>query len=383
MTSSRLLLLISALHGLAANVAEVLLSLYIWRLADLQTVMVFKILELLVIPVAGFLVSWMSDRLNPKYGLSLGLGLFSVQLLLIVWLGEQVPHFLLPLALLSGASVVCRYMSLNVLFRTAIAPKQQPPFYGKMSTLFKVIEIAFPILSGVVIWKFGYSPLFILALAAVVAASVLLKFVKTTFVPNAFSPVRLFKDWNNRSTAVFFTQLWWGVEFAFFVTLIPVLITRQMNGEFGWGVATTVLNIVGIVATFYVLSKTKLANRLELMRLGGILLSVAALMYATLPSFDYLLFLLILLQLWQVLQNISIRPFINALIRQQPQAATMVSEYSYLLEVPFMVGRLIMYVLLWLVSPLIDNTMMLVFLFFIISIVPVNEARSLLSGSKR
>ena len=378
--NTSLLLFLSTLHGLAANISEVLVSLYIWRLADFQTLLAFKLFEVAIMPVTSFIVAWLGDRFSPKTTLQLGLALFATQMLIIVLFQEKILQFLPILALISGSSIVTRYMSLNSVFQTAIAPKSQPPFYGNMDIIFSILRVLFPFVSGAIIWQFGYVPLFIIGLASILSAFFLIIPVKIAIQSNPFEPMKLITDWNQKSTAIFFGRLWWGVEYGFFLTLIPILVTLQLNGELGWGILTAILSFSGVVAALYIKNKIKMDRRISLFKMGGILLSVAALMYSTIPSFDYLLFLLILLQLWQVMQNTIIRPMLNGLVRAQQDAPIMVSEYSYLAELPFAIGCLLIYGCLWILAPAITNPVVIAILFMVISIVPVNEVRSLLSA---
>jgi len=372
--NTSLLLFLSTLHGLAANISEVLVSLYIWRLADFQTLLAFKLFEVAIMPVTSFIVAWLGDRFSPKTTLQLGLALFATQMLIIVLFQEKILQFLPILALISGSSIVTRYMSLNSVFQTAIAPKSQPPFYGNMDIIFSILRVLFPFVSGAIIWQFGYVPLFIIGLASILSAFFLIIPVKIAIQSNPFEPMKLITDWNQKSTAIFFGRLWWGVEYGFFLTLIPILVTLQ------WGVLTAILSFSGVIAALYIKNKIKMDRRISLFKMGGILLSVAALMYSTIPSFDYLLFLLILLQLWQVMQNTIIRPMLNGLVRAQQDAPIMVSEYSYLAELPFAIGCLLIYGCLWILAPAITNPVVIAILFMVISIVPVNEVRSLLSA---
>ncbi len=377
MKTTTKLLAISGLHGLAASIADIILSLYIWRLLDLRAVAQFKMTELLLIPLLGFGIGWLGKYFGPKIGLALGLILFCIEIIVLLTLGEQITQHLLLIALLSGASMVCRYMSLNVLYRTAVTPKQQPPFYGNMSIVYYVLQLVFPILSGFIILRSGYTPLFWVALICSAIILLILYSVGTSNLKVTFAPQKAFQTLSKEIISLLFTQVWWGLEYAFFLTVLPILITSQFKGEFGWGIVMTGMSFLKIISSVLLLKSASKLQKQKVVRMGGVLVSIGALLYAIIPTLDYFLIILLLLQIWQVIQEVIIRPHMNALMRLPGTARIGMQEFSYILELPFMLGRMLMYSCIWLVSPYIQSPYAIFFLFLIVSMVPVNEARAL------
>lgn len=379
---SKRLLWSQTLHFLVDSIASVLLTLFIWKTTSLGQVIGFRLQETLWMFPAGILVGWVADRFSPKLSLVAGTTLLGVQLVMVIFLGDEIRNWLGVLAVISGLSTVARFMSISAINQTAMKPDQQLPFFGKLSVVTRLVGIIFPLVSGLVLSFWGYTPLF--AIGALVVVAMMLVVLQTPLqTPQTrYQPWLIWWQWSWDKTALLVVNLLWGIELGLFVTAIPILITHYFGGELGWGLVSAGLALIAMVYA-RLLSKQKVGRALiSSVAVFGFLLAGAAITFAVTAQTVTFLVFLILLQLWQVTQLVGLRPLMSSLIKHDPNIDQLATEYAQFMDVPYLVGRLIGLALLLAINNQLTNPLVAGLVFAVMGLIPLYETKAL-SLSKR
>lgn len=370
------MLKISGFHILADLITGVIVTLFLWNKMSFAAALEFRILELLTIPVATVVVGWMVDRVSAKLSFLVGLLLLLIEVASLWLLGnlEILEAWLWLPAVFSGTSAVARFLSLNIMIQASVAVEKQPVFFANSTIIWQVLSVVFPIVSGVVIANLGYRAVFAVAVLVIVFLMALVFFVKSRTHRNPFQPLRYLKTWQSVDRILAQTYFFWGVEFAFFSVVLPVLIARAFGGEQAWGVVAAGLAAVAI--GFNLLAKKNWSAQLpQMLGLVGFTLSIVALWYAVNPALWLFCGLLIVVQIWQATQSLALKPLANRDIEHRSISTVFRTEMSLFLEWPFMAGRLVSLLVVFGVEPLLNQAWVVGVLFVLVSLVPLYEMK--------
>ena len=373
---------IQGFHLVAENINLIFLTLYIWKSSNISNVIVFRLTELLLIPIAALVAGFLIDKISAKLTLSIGMILLFVQLLAVSILQTDLVNYLLPLALLSGVSSVFRFLSLNTINQYAVALKEQVSYFAKLSINSKIVSIIFPLISGFIIYLFGYIPIFVIALISIVILLLILLSTPIKVEHNSYKPWEVLFGWDREKTVLFGTNFMWGIEYSLFTTVIPIVITIMLKGELGWGIFTAILSVVAIIyANSFKKIKLKKAS-ISALGIFGFLLTSTAIVFATNVNLISFSLFMIVLQLWQTTQMVGLKPLLNKIIKSETHSSVLTTEFNVFMEIPFMVGRMIMMVVLFAIGGELENLMMLGFLFALLGFIPLYESKIVAMSKK-
>lgn len=376
------LILIQFFHALAENVNYIFITLYFWRQFSITGVIQFRLYELLLIPLVILIVGFLLDRVSAKLTFFIGLLLFFLQLILIIFLGERAGDYLLPLAFFSGVSTVFRFLSLNVINQNSILLKDQIIYFSKLNIHGKIISILFPIVSSFLVLSLGYNFIFALALIFIILIGLLLLFIPINTIKNVYRPFDIYKNWNKEKTVLFGVNFFWGIEYALFATLIPIVTTIMFKSELGWGIVTSVLGIISVVFSLFFQKSSLLNKSIVSLVIIGFLITISSLVFVSNSNILTFLFFMVFVQLWQSIQMIGLKPLINKIISNEPNASILTTEFSVFMEIPFMIGRLLLLLLLFFIGSDLENITVVGFLFAALGFIPFYESKFIF-GSKQ
>ncbi len=371
------LLIVQTFHSLAENINFIFLSLFLWKSASLQTLILFRFQELLIIPLAAIIATFLMDRTSPKWTFLLGLGIFFGEMLSIVFLKSNITHRILPHALTSGAAAVFRFASLGNINQTAVTGPEETKYFAELSIISQIISVVFPLISGVIVALFGYNIIFIFALIFLTITIFATLRTQVPAAKNPYLPLRILKEWNKEKTALFSTNLLWGLEFGLLGTIIPVLTTQMLKGEVGWGIFTAVLGVIGVAYASFFQKAHMRRYGLPAIGIFGFCLSATAIFLAINANFMTFAMFMIVLQLWQTTQSIGLNPVFNKIIRTDAHIVILGSEYRLFMELSGFLGRFITLTILLLIGEQLNNFLILGLLFALLGFIPLYEGRSI------
>ena len=376
------LLLIQFFHTLAENVNYIFITLYFWRQFSITSAIQFRLYELLLIPLVTLVIGFLLDKVSAKLTFFIGLLLFFLQLILIIFLGEKAGDYLLPLAFFSGVSTLFRFLSLNVINQNSILLKDQIIYFSKLNIHGKIISILFPIASSFLVLSLGYNFIFALALIFIILIGFLLLFIPIDTIKNVYRPFDIYKNWNKEKTVLFGVNFFWGIEYALFATLIPIITTIMFKSEFGWGIVTSILGIISVVFSLFFQKSSLLNKSIISLVIIGFLITISSLVFVSNSNVLTFLFFMVFVQLWQSIQMIGLKPLINKIISNEPNASVLTTEFSVFMEIPFMIGRLLLLLLLFFIGSDLENITVVGFLFAALGFIPLYESKFIF-GSKQ
>lgn len=369
------LVLLQFFHTLAENINYIFITLYFWKQFSITSVIQFRLYELLLIPVVTIVVGFLLDRVSAKLTFFVGLLLFFLQLVLIIFLGEQSVNYLLPLALLSGISSVFRFLSLNVINQNSVLIEDQITYFSKLNIHGKLISILFPIISGFLVLLLGYNFIFLLALFFILVIALLLFFTPIKTVKSVYKPFAIYKNWDSEKSVLFGVNFFWGIEYALFATLIPIVLTIMFKSELGWGVVTSILGILSVVFSLFFQKFALLNKSIVSLVILGFAITISSILFLTNNNLVTFLFFMIFVQLWQSTQMIGLKPLINKIIKNEPNASVLTTEFSVFMEIPFMIGRFLLLLILFFIGSDLENITVVGFLFAALGFIPFYESK--------
>jgi len=369
------LIYIQFFHALAENINYIFITLYLWRQFSITSVIQFRIYELILIPVMVLIVGYLLDRVSAKISFLIGLVTFFIQLILFIYLGENSVNYLVPLALLSGMSTSFRFLSLNIISQNAVEIKDQIKYFSQIDINSKLINIGFPVISGLLVYLFGYNFIFSLAILSILIIIKLVLLAPIKINQNSYSPYMVYKDWDKEKTILFVVNFFWGIEYALFATLIPIIVTIMLNGELGWGIFTSIISLIGVGYSYF-FQKSELLNKsIASLVIFGFIITTASIMFVVNPGIIFFFIFMIFLQLWQSTQMIGLKPLMNKIIKNEPNSSILTTEFNVFMEIPFMIGRLLLLLILFVVGSDLENLRMVGFLFAILGFIPLYESK--------
>lgn len=369
-------------HGLAENINYIFITLYIWKNFSITSVIQFRLYELILVPFSSLMVGYLLDRVSSKF--TFGIGLFSLflQLALILYLGENTVNYLIPIAILSGLSTKFRFLSLNVINQNSVVLKDQISYFSKLNIQSKITSIIFPIVSGLFVFLLGYNFIFLLALACVLVMGFLLFHTPIKTNINSYKPFAVYKNWDREKSVLFGVNFFWGIEYALFATLIPIVVTIMFNGELGWGIITSILGILSVGFSIF-FKKSELLNKsIFALVVLGFLITISSIFFVSNVNIYTFLIFMVFLQLWQSTQMMGLKPILNKIIQHEPQSNTLSTEFSVFMEFPFMIGQFLLLLILYIIGSELENLSVVGFLFAVLGFVPFYESK-FISHSKQ
>lgn len=371
LSQKNLLITTQTLHMIVESVSSIIITLFLYQTASLTTVIQFRLLELLIIPAALLTVGFIIDTISPKISLFIGLLLLVVQLLYVLIIPSTMNGYLLILALFAGSSAVFRTLSLRAIVMNSISVETQTTFFAQITIISRVISVLFPLFSGLIIATLGYTPIFISAIfatAITVASSFL---IKTNLTHNRYQPFKPLRHLTKKMRTLAGIHVLWGAEFGILTIAVPILITHILQSELAWGVFTAFLSLISIAYAYYF---KKHANTLAAIGIFGFLLACIALLYASNGNiFQFILFMIVL-QFWQVTQQVGLMPAINNSIEEEIESSDDSTEYATFFEYPFLFGRFSGLVVLFGFGAAITQPVYIGIFFALLSLIPIYEA---------
>lgn len=153
---------------LAMYLASNFVGAWFWDIgAGIRPIILFYTMLFVVMVLSFALASRIQSRLAPSTLMAVGIGLNAVYLALLLLLKAQTRHYLVPLAILDGASSSFYWLSLFVLASSWVQPEQASWYNSWTGTIEAVLGLVAPPLSGWVIRMIpglnGYRTVFFVA----------------------------------------------------------------------------------------------------------------------------------------------------------------------------------------------------------------------------
>jgi len=371
LSQKNLLIITQTLLMIVESVSSIIITLFIWQTASLITVIQFRLLELLIIPVALLLVGFSIDKISPKISLQIGLVLLTAQLVYLLIAPASGSGYLLTLALLSGSSAVFRTLSLRSMVMNSISVETQAAYFTQITIISRILSVVFPLVSGLILTTLGYTPIFIAAIFTTVITVVSSFLIKTNQTHNRYQPFKPLRHLTKKMRVLVGTHVLWGAEFGILTIAVPILITHILQSELAWGVFTAFLSLISIGYAYYF---KKHANTFAAIGIFGFLLACIALLYASNGNIFQFIVFMIVLQFWQVTQQVGLMPAINKNIEDEIESTDDSTEYATFFEYPFLIGRFFGLVVLFGFGAAITEPVYIGIFFALLSLIPLYEA---------
>lgn len=236
----RLLLVISAIFTFAMGLADIFVSVFFWReTKNFNVIVIYNLMHYITAPITLFLAGFLAKRKNGIWSLRVGLLLFALFYILILYIGNKGLIYIYLLGVLNGMAAAFYWLAYNTLSFDFTDTTNRDTFNGFDGFYCGIAAAVAPIISGFIISRYrtvrGYSIVFGIALTLFVVLifiSMLIKCINYGSRLNVRSSIsRNCKEWSAIRKATFI----WGFRDAIIIFLVNILIIQTTKSELSLG----------------------------------------------------------------------------------------------------------------------------------------------------
>ncbi|MEV3120715.1 MFS transporter [Paenibacillus larvae] len=367
-----LLLTVNGLFSAANALSGTFMGVYLWKAKnDFATIGWFMLVTHFTMALTFWLAGkWVKEH-NKMIVLRLGIALFALFYLLLLYFGVNSVRHILLLGFVQGMASGFFWLSFNVVYFEITEPGNRDRFNGWTGTLVAVSGMAAPWLSGLIIASMtgnsGYRVVFTISTAIFIAGVVVSFFLakrKLLGTYNWMLPLQCLRDKEAPWRSIAAALVAQGVREGVFGFLIALLVYIATTSEQKLGNYALITSGVSFFSNWLVGRTLKPVWRRQGMFVGVIMLILVILPFFWKVSFGTLLVFGVGTAVFMPLFSIPMTSAVFDLIGRYEESVKQREEFIVMRELALNVGRiggtfLFITIVSWNHSPLVLNLLLL------------------------
>lgn len=357
--NAKLLLVINTIRKIIDIFLGPFLTSYLFKVAveNIKIISIYNIFSYIVVAIIALIIG---KILKNKYEMQIfRIGMISkfIQLVILIMLGDNVINYIWIIAIIAGLSTETWSFPLNLFSSKLISNDEKKTFVVYKTIFYNLSKVIIPILLGSIISikSFQVTAIIILILSFIqILLSFKLNLKRTS--SNKNNKLNLIKEINNiksnkRLQRFYMMKFFKGMAYEGALdTAVTLLIIISFNSDFSLGIITSVISLLAMISS-YIYKKINNQEKIKLLIIISciiIFISSIILIFKTnqYTVISYNLIFAFLLQFIMVPEEVQTLKFTNSdLINDLNRVETYV-----LLEMFLNAGRIISYILLFIVG---------------------------------
>jgi len=356
-------------------VANTFINFYLWEnTKDFSVLLRYNIFLFAFIPLGALLFGYIAKKISLKLSYSLGILMYSAQLLLIILKGLDVLNIVVLFGFISGIASGAHTLSFNTINQKITKPENREKYFGFQNAITSLIRlITPPTLALVVSYTGSYNKIFGPAVLIFVIASILGFLIKADVRHGKFNMEEIlrFPGTNIDKNIIFNSLIVSGIRSSLVITLLPIITLVIVGGLINWGTLTLLLTSFSVLASYLYGKFIDVKSSKYSLLLVSLVFFASSLyftLYFNLPS---LVAFSIVLMILEIVLIVSFESHIDNLTEQDNQIDNLITEYNVFTEIPLAIGRLIPLMTLYFLDVSLSRDVYLRISFLVLGILPI------------
>ncbi|RKD24654.1 hypothetical protein BEP19_05405 [Ammoniphilus oxalaticus] len=371
----RLLLIVNTLFLLAEALSGTFVNVYLWKegggyaLIGLYNVAFYLAIQITFM----FSGKWVKVH-NKMSCLRAGISIAAAFYLLVLFLGDNAIHYILPLGFIQGIGHGFFWLSFNIILFEITSRENRDKYNGLAGVFSSFVGMAAPLGAGYFISKMtgmkGYYVIFSVSLGVYITGAILSSFLHKRKAGGKFSVRQTFSIIQTNKTwrLLFLAMIGQGINESVFTFLVGILVFVATNNEWKVGIYTCITSGVAFIS-FYAAGKYLLPEwRNKALFWGSILMSISVLPLFYVTNYSTLLWMGIGISLFSPLFLIPAVSIVFDTIGQNNKTAEWKVENIIIRETGLNVGRLLALAVFIILISWNDQPLMLNSILFAVSL---------------
>lgn len=279
---AKILLIVSGLFTMAIGLSNVFVNVLLWREGkDFILIALYQLMHYIFTPIAFILGGYLSKRKNGIWSLRIGIFLFILFFVCILFLGNSLTAFVIPIGILFGIASGFYWLAFQVLSFDFTGTNNRDTFNGFNGLMASLAGSTAPLLAAFIIDRNvgvrGYFIVFLLSLLLFIGMLLISLTMRTNEDDDTLAMKKIFghnnESWKNLRLAIGT----WGLRNVVIIFIINILIYEVTGSEMSLGQLTFIAGLVLCFAYWLEQKIVKPKHRVKSMVIGAWLLVVAVL----------------------------------------------------------------------------------------------------------
>ncbi|GAA0182361.1 MFS transporter [Clostridium sediminicola] len=372
---AKILLVVSCLFTFAMGLSNIFINIFFWnKTNDFIVIAVYNLMHYITTPVAFILAAYFAKKKNGILSLRIGLLIFALFYLLLLYAGSDGVKYIYLLGLLYGVAAGFYWLAFNVLSFDFTSIYNRDTFYGYNGASAGIAAAISPITSAYIISRFegtlGYKIVFIITLILFLILIFISAILKCENYSQKLNLRRIFFTDCNQWRVLRKSIISWGFRDVIIIFIINILVIETTQNELTLGKLALLASLISSSSYILVQRIIKPPNRRKailigtigsFLAIGGLIMNVSIwtlLFYVVMDAFFLPFFI--------IQQNSSV---FNIIDRNHEE--DMRVEYIINKDIALNTGRIISSIILIVLLMKFDNFEILKFYLGFIGLAPV------------
>lgn len=331
------------LFGLALAISDIFLTFYIWdKSQNIRTITVYHLAMFLVIPVFAILSGMLAEKKSPLFCYSMGL-LFRAAIFVLV---ISAPNFVITniwlFGAIYGASIGISAVPSNII-NSKIFENSLERLLSLNTAIGSSVNLIAPFVASLLIPKFGYNPLLVLATIFLFLSWITTLGIKdTNYGDGKFTLSKvLFPKQGSENYLLFIVQFIEGIRSGFLWSFGGIIAYLYVGGLKSWGIYNLFFTALTIVLGLFFARFLRLHLNKFFVVTTGLFYSLACLLLGVNSGIEYFLYYSLVLAFISAIGWSSFLGTINQIMKEDLSFEKYRIEYYVAIELPLALGRIV------------------------------------------
>lgn len=357
-------------------VTQTFLAFFIWETdQSLQLILLYYGAYFLTLPLSGLFSAILSDKIQPKTAILLGIWTKIIQLFLVIYMSNSlnIPTLLL-LGAIGGMARGFIDTSSNIIDHFKQKYYDRSQFFAREAIIYEFFHLIIPLSAAYFVSNTGNyfllfrSTIFILILAAVSSL-----FVQNQS-PQSKSDFKLLftfpgtnKDKSTLIKGIFIDGLSEGISIAVF----PIIVLYFVGDILNWGFLNTAFVLAAIIISY--LLKLFINDNISkgFYAIGAFIFASASIFFIVKYNFFLIIIFLLAKMFMDTIKETTYNSSIEQIIQEDQQSDRLYSEYQFLIQLFSGLGKALPVIVLIILNLNLQNEFLLRSAFLFVGILPL------------
>lgn len=363
------------LFSIGDIVANTFINFYIWEnTKDFLVLLRYNIFLFTFIPFGAFLFGYIAKKISLKLSYSLGILMYSAQLLLIVLRGTEILNIIILFGFISGIASGAYRLSFNTINQKITDPRNREKYFGSQNAITSLIKLLTPpTLALVVSFTGSYNKIFNPTVFIFILASIFGFLIRVDIRHGRYKmeDVLRFPGTNPEKTIIFKSLLINGMRSSLMFSILPVITLILVGGLANWGGFTLALSSFGVLASYIYGRISNISNSKYSLTISALIFSLAAIFFAVYFNLPSLIAFAVALAILEIVIVVSFESNIDTLTEQDSKIEYLMTEYNVFTEIAVAIGRIVPLMALYFLDISLQNDIFLRIAFLVVGALPI------------
>lgn len=360
----------TSIINIAQIIFGVFINFYLWeKTNDFSLVVYYNLGYFLSVPLISLLVGFMSEKLNIGLVYKIGLILFIIFGIIIIFVKSINPINAFIIGAIFGGFGAFRFIPSNILFFAIVRKEVANSFSALSSQIWNVINIIFPFLISLIIgFSNDYRIVFVIAIFVIIYAIYSVNQISVKTVSDGEYQLKkvLRIDKNKDKWLLFLAKIFEGGWSAINTVLISILSLVILGKIEWWGLMQIVLSVVTIIGLSYFSKNVDYyKSKYVILPIAVVYLCISVVFALNLNVLWYMVFSIahttLMTMFWCVLRSLN-----GSILNADNYISKLRVEYNVINEIPLAIGRVIPLLIMIVFSINFEAEMLYAVIFFVI-----------------